>query len=106
MLLIFEKIYARFFFFFPSSILVYTDNVILEFKGSDSVGMTNGSKGGRIYLTTHRLIFINNTSKDSLQSFSFPFVTLSEVRFSSLFYYSEIQFTSLSNLTGSSNIFI
>lgn len=38
-----------------------------------------GTKEGHIYLTTHRMIFNSNNRKDLMQSFSFPFVTLSNV---------------------------
>jgi len=38
-----------------------------------------GNKVGKLFLTTHRAIFLNGDSKDKFQSFSFPFVTMSEV---------------------------
>lgn len=50
----------------------------MEFSGQDGA-LFKGSKNGRIYLTTHRVIFNNKNAKDTLQSFSFPFVTLQDV---------------------------
>jgi hypothetical protein len=59
-------------------ILLFSDNVVMEFSGQDSP-MFKGNKYGRIYLTTHRMIFNSKKQTDQLQSFSFPFVTLSDV---------------------------
>merc|ERR1719239_407585 len=39
----------------------------------------SGSKKGRIFLTSHRIIFINSSSKDELKSFASPFLGLSKV---------------------------
>ena len=39
-----------------------------------------GDKNGRLYLTTHRMIFNNKSKGDPMQSFSFPFVALKDVR--------------------------
>lgn len=50
----------------------------MEFSGQDGA-LFKGSKNGRIYLTTHRVIFNNKNSKDALQSFSFPFVSMQDV---------------------------
>ncbi|XP_018573481.1 WW domain-binding protein 2 [Anoplophora glabripennis] len=58
-------------------ILLFSDNVCLEWSGQEASAF-RGVKKGSIYLTTHRVIFNNKTS-DEMQSFSFPFVTLSEV---------------------------
>uniref|UniRef100_A0A0K8TNK3 Vacuolar protein-sorting-associated protein 36 n=1 Tax=Tabanus bromius TaxID=304241 RepID=A0A0K8TNK3_TABBR len=60
------------------AILLYSDNVTMEFSGQDNP-VFKGSKQGRVYLTSHRMIF--NSSKDSeqMKSFSFPFVAMSEV---------------------------
>lgn len=41
--------------------------------------MFKNTKNGRIYLTTHRVIFNNKNAKDPLQSFSSPFITMSDV---------------------------
>lgn len=38
-----------------------------------------GKKKGRIYLTSHRVIFVNKDAKDMLQSFGMPFTNLSSV---------------------------
>ncbi|KAJ3644845.1 hypothetical protein Zmor_022546 [Zophobas morio] len=59
-------------------ILLYSDNCIVEWSGQGE-GAFKGSKQGRLYLTTHRLIFNNKNMNDAMQSFSFPFITLSEV---------------------------
>jgi hypothetical protein len=50
----------------------------MEFHGQDQPEF-KGSKHGRLYLTTHRMIFNTKESKDKMQSFSFPFVTLKDV---------------------------
>lgn len=62
-----------------SSILLFCDNVTMEWSGQDNPAF-GGKKHGRIYLTTHRMIFNAKDAKDMMQSFSFPFVTLSDVR--------------------------
>jgi hypothetical protein len=59
-------------------ILLFADNVTVEWSGQGD-GAFKGSKHGRFYLTTHRLIFNNKNTNDPMISFSFPFVTLSEV---------------------------
>nr|CAG4638623.1 EOG090X0ADZ [Cyclestheria hislopi] len=59
-------------------ILLYCDNVTMEFSGQDRIEF-KGSKNGRIFLTTHRMIFNNLNAKDQLMSFSFPFFTLKEI---------------------------
>jgi WW domain-binding protein 2 len=60
------------------SILLFSDNVAMEFAGQDNQ-MFKGLKQGRIYLTTHRVIFNNKNSKDVLQSLSAPFISMSDV---------------------------
>lgn len=64
-------------------ILLFSDNVHLEFHGQDQNPLFRGSKVGRLYLTTHRMVFTNKDSHDGMLSFSFPFVTISDV---SLYY--------------------
>ncbi|XP_046449395.1 WW domain-binding protein 2-like [Daphnia pulex] len=59
-------------------ILLYCDNVVMEFSGQDRPEF-KGDKAGRLYLTTHRMIFNSSTTKDPLQSFSFPFCTMKDV---------------------------
>ncbi|XP_008554893.1 WW domain-binding protein 2 [Microplitis demolitor] len=59
-------------------ILLFCDNVTMEFHGQEQPEFI-GSKKGRIYLTTHRMIFNAKDHNEKMQSFSFPFVTLSEV---------------------------
>lgn len=50
----------------------------MEFHGQEQAEFI-GKKHGRLYLTTHRMIFNAKDQKEKMQSFSFPFVTLSEV---------------------------
>lgn len=59
-------------------ILLFCDNVTMEFHGQEQPEFS-GSKRGRLYLTTHRMIFNAKDAKERMQSFSFPFVTLSDV---------------------------
>lgn len=60
------------------SILLFCDNVDMEFSGQDSKEF-KGSKTGRLYLTTHRMIFNSKKQSDPMQSFSFPFIALKDV---------------------------
>lgn len=66
------------FAFVFSSIILFTDAVTIDFHGQDGRAF-HGSKVGKLFLTTHRLIFINKSDKDDLLSFSMPFVTLKDV---------------------------
>lgn len=50
----------------------------MEFHGQEQPAFI-GTKRGRLYLTTHRMIFNAKNLNDEMKSFSFPFVTLSEV---------------------------
>lgn len=59
-------------------ILLFSDNVHIEWSGQEASAFKS-KKNGRIFLTTHRVIFNNSSQSDEMQSFSFPFVTLSEV---------------------------
>lgn len=59
-------------------ILLYCDGVELTIESSDAKDF-GGTKKGRIYLTTHRMIFTNKSEKDNLQSFSFPFFSMSKM---------------------------
>ncbi|XP_011155488.1 WW domain-binding protein 2 isoform X3 [Solenopsis invicta] len=59
-------------------IILFCDNVNMEFHGQEQAEFI-GKKHGRLYLTTHRMIFNAKDHKERMQSFSFPFVTLSEV---------------------------
>ncbi|XP_015516844.1 WW domain-binding protein 2 isoform X1 [Neodiprion lecontei] len=59
-------------------ILLFSDNVMMEFHGQDQPEFI-GSKRGRLFLTTHRMIFNAKDQKERMQSFSFPFITLSDV---------------------------
>ena len=46
--------------------------------GQDGVEF-KGEKKGRLYLTTHRMIFNTKKQDDPMKSFSFPFVALKDV---------------------------
>jgi len=59
-------------------ILLFCDNVQMEFAGQDGVEF-KGEKKGRLYLTTHRMIFNTKKQDDPMKSFSFPFVALKDV---------------------------
>lgn len=59
-------------------ILLFSDKVSMEFSGQDN-SLFKGSKTGKIFLTTHRMVFNNNKQSDPLQSVSFPFVALNDV---------------------------
>ncbi|RXG59875.1 WW domain-binding protein 2 [Armadillidium vulgare] len=59
-------------------IILFCDNVTMEFGGS-LPDIMKGSKTGRLYLTTHRMIFNNKNAKDPLQSFATPFFCLKKV---------------------------
>lgn len=60
------------------SIILFSENVEIEFRGKDEQYF-KGKKTGKLYLTTHRIIFNNKHQNDPMVSFSFPFVTLSQV---------------------------
>ncbi|KAK7475877.1 hypothetical protein BaRGS_00032927 [Batillaria attramentaria] len=60
-------------------ILIYYDGIELQFEGPPGIPQFKGKKKGRIYLTTHRVVFNCSDAKDSMQSFSFPFLQLREV---------------------------
>uniref|UniRef100_A0A1A9WSP7 GRAM domain-containing protein n=1 Tax=Glossina brevipalpis TaxID=37001 RepID=A0A1A9WSP7_9MUSC len=59
-------------------ILLHSDNVCMDFSGQDNP-VFKGSKQGRIYLTSHRMIFNNKKVGDLLQSFSAPFIAMKDV---------------------------
>lgn len=50
----------------------------MEFSGQDNP-IFRGSKAGRIYLTSHRMIFNSKKSGDEMQSFSAPFIAMNDV---------------------------
>ncbi|VDK80306.1 unnamed protein product [Litomosoides sigmodontis] len=59
-------------------ILIYADEVSCHFEnGPDSI--FRGNKSGNLYLTSHRVIFINRKN-DSLRSFSMPFHCMKNVK--------------------------
>eukprot|EP00092_Neocalanus_flemingeri_P018747 GFUD01020304.1.p1 GENE.GFUD01020304.1~~GFUD01020304.1.p1 ORF type:complete len:219 (-),score=79.23 GFUD01020304.1:525-1181(-) len=60
------------------TILIYSSQVIVEFSGQSGEEFS-GSKTGKLYLTTHRMVFNNKDKEDTLKSFSFPFVALRDV---------------------------
>jgi len=59
-------------------ILLFCDNVIMSFTGLRERAF-EGDKNGRLYLTTHRMVFNNKNQNDGMKSFSFPFVALRNV---------------------------
>ena len=58
-------------------IFLISDNVQMEF--GHPLPLLKGTKQGRIYLTTHRVIFNAKNPKDQLQSFSSPFISMHDV---------------------------
>ncbi|XP_047503731.1 WW domain-binding protein 2 isoform X1 [Pieris napi] len=59
-------------------IILFSDNVTLELYGNDTPQF-KGPKNGRMYLTTHRMIYNSKNNTDAVRSFSFPFVALQDV---------------------------
>ncbi|XP_063828086.1 WW domain-binding protein 2 [Ostrinia nubilalis] len=59
-------------------IILYSDNVIVDFYGNDTPEF-KGTKNGRMYLTTHRMIYNSKVNSDPIRSFSFPFIALQDV---------------------------
>jgi hypothetical protein len=60
-------------------ILHFSNDVVMNFSGGENVAALNsGDKKGRLYLTTHRVIF-NTKKEDLLKSVSLPFVALRNV---------------------------
>ncbi|VDN59052.1 unnamed protein product [Dracunculus medinensis] len=59
-------------------ILIYIDEVVLQFSNEPNA-IFKGKKCGNLYLTGHRIIFINR-NKDEMRSFSMPFHCLRNVR--------------------------
>ncbi|KAH7732248.1 WW-domain-binding protein [Aphelenchoides avenae] len=60
-------------------ILVYSKEVVLSFERAPEP-MFKGKKYGNLYLTSHRIIFINTDPKDPLRSFSMPFHCMKGVK--------------------------
>ncbi|XP_013140194.1 PREDICTED: postacrosomal sheath WW domain-binding protein isoform X2 [Papilio polytes] len=59
-------------------IIIFSDNVTVEFYGNETPEF-KGTKTGRMYLTTHRMIYNSKNTADSMRSFSFPFIALQDV---------------------------
>ncbi|XP_075978951.1 WW domain binding protein 2 isoform X2 [Anticarsia gemmatalis] len=59
-------------------IILFSDNVTVEFYGNDTTEF-KGVKQGRMYLTTHRMIFNSKNNAEPLRSFSFPFIAMEDV---------------------------
>uniref|UniRef100_A0A646QII0 WW domain-binding protein 2 n=1 Tax=Hemiscolopendra marginata TaxID=943146 RepID=A0A646QII0_9MYRI len=59
-------------------IMIYADSVELKFDNCND-GRLKGTKKGRLYLTSHRMIFTSTDKCDPLQSFSFPFFLMTNV---------------------------
>ncbi|KAL0822687.1 hypothetical protein ABMA28_004708 [Loxostege sticticalis] len=60
------------------SIILYSDKVTVEFYGNDTPDL-KGTKNGRMYLTTHRMIYNSAANSDPVRSFSFPFIAIQDV---------------------------
>lgn len=60
------------------SIILFSDNVSVEFYGNETQEF-KGTKNGRMYLTSHRMIYNSKNNTDPLRSFSFPFIALQDV---------------------------
>ncbi|OQV23171.1 putative WW domain-binding protein 2 [Hypsibius exemplaris] len=59
-------------------ILLFCDGVEFKLEGNDEAAF-KGTKKGRLYLTSHRVIFINKDAREILQSFAVPFNNLGSV---------------------------
>ncbi|KPI91711.1 WW domain-binding protein 2 [Papilio xuthus] len=59
-------------------IIIFSDNVTVEFYGNETPEF-KGTKTGRMYLTTHRMIYNSKNTADPMRSFSFPFIALQDV---------------------------
>lgn len=60
-------------------ILLYTSSVKMSFEGNNHSAF-KGKKTGSLYLTTHRIIFMNGSHKEELKSFALPFAMLESVK--------------------------
>lgn len=65
--------------FMGENILCYHDGVELEFDKTDNHEMKKGTKKGRAYLTTHRVIFVTKSTSDPLRSFAMGFLSMKGV---------------------------
>ncbi|KAL1397798.1 hypothetical protein pipiens_009466 [Culex pipiens pipiens] len=80
-------------------ILIFCDNVSIEFSGQDGAAF-KGKKEGRVYLTTHRMIFNAKNASEQMQSFSFPFITLHEPVFGANYIKGKVRAQENGNWTG------
>jgi len=69
-----------------NGVLIYAGESIILYCNAVTMGISkeldpalSGDKKGRIYLTTHRIIFVNDDKKNKLMSVSVPFFALSKV---------------------------
>uniref|UniRef100_A0A2P2HWP3 WW domain-binding protein 2 n=1 Tax=Hirondellea gigas TaxID=1518452 RepID=A0A2P2HWP3_9CRUS len=60
-------------------IILYCEHVTMHLSKEIGGGGLHGNKTGRLYLTSHRIIFTNSSDKDPLHSFAAPFFALSKV---------------------------
>lgn len=60
------------------TILLFSEEVKIVFGGQEGAEFL-GEKTGKLFLTTHRVIFINNQQNNPIMSFSFVFLTLTTV---------------------------
>ncbi|XP_018011474.1 postacrosomal sheath WW domain-binding protein [Hyalella azteca] len=60
-------------------IILYCDHVTMNLSKEVGGNGLAGNKTGRLYLTSHRIIFTNTSDRDPLGSFAAPFFALSKV---------------------------
>uniref|UniRef100_A0A8R1DSH9 GRAM domain-containing protein n=1 Tax=Caenorhabditis japonica TaxID=281687 RepID=A0A8R1DSH9_CAEJA len=60
-------------------ILLYTTNVKLKFEKYNHP-LFKSTKSGALYLTSHRIIFMNDSKKDEFKSFAMPFHSVRDVK--------------------------
>jgi len=61
-------------------ILLYIKESNLSFEPQNGSGEHRGKKQGSLYLTSHRIIFVNTTGGASLRSLSMPFHSVRDVK--------------------------
>jgi len=64
--------------FLGENILCYHDGVEMEFSKTNNEIMSKGTKKGRAYLTTHRVIFVSK-GNDAMKSFAMGFLSMKNV---------------------------
>lgn len=59
--------------------MIYYDGVEVSFDPDSDVPLMKGHKKGRIYLTSHRVVFVNKNQNELFQSFSMPFMCMRDL---------------------------